>query len=87
VSSSATLYSVVFDTLPVIEKGVDSILTAPVYRDGALVEPVSATCAVYDTTNTVVSSGSASIVADVATYTVTSASTSTRTPEEGWRIE
>lgn len=86
-SSSATLYSVVFDTLPVIERGVDSILQAPVYRDGALVEPVSATCAVYDTTNTVVSSGSASIVADVATYTVSAASTTSRTPEEGWRIE
>lgn len=86
-ASSSTLYSVVFDTLPVIERGVDSILTAPVYRDGALVEPTSATCAVYDSSNSIVSSGSASIVADVATYTVASASTSTRTPEEGWRIE
>lgn len=86
-SSSSTLYSVIFDTLPVIERGVDSLLTAPIYRDGALVEPVSATCAVYDSSNTIVSSGSASIVADVATYTVASASTSSRNPEEGWRIE
>jgi len=87
VSSSATLYSVSFDTLPVIERGVDSILQAPVYRDGALVEPTSATCAVYDSSNTSVSSGSATITGDVAQYTVSSASTSTRTPEEGWRIE
>lgn len=86
-SSSSTLYSVAFDTLPVIEKGVESLLTAPVYRDGALVEPVSATCAVYDASNTSVSSGSATIVADVATYTVSAASTTSRTPEEGWRIE
>lgn len=86
-SSSNTLYSVIFDTLPVIERGVDSILTAPIYRDGALVEPVSATCAVYDSSNTAVSSGSASIVSDVATYTVSSSSTSSRTPEEGWRLE
>jgi hypothetical protein len=87
VSSSSTLYSVVFDTLPVVEKGVDSILQAPVYRDGALVEPTSATCAVYDSSNTSVSSGSATITGDVATYTVSAASTSSRTPEEGWRLE
>jgi len=86
-SSSSTLYSVAFDTLPVIEKGVDSILTAPVYRDGAIVEPTSATCAVYDASNASVSSGSATIVADIATYTVSAASTTSRTPEEGWRIE
>lgn len=66
----------------------DNALLCPLYLDDALVAPSSGTCTVYDASNQVVSTGSVSITASVATYTVDAADVpSTRNYQTGWRVE
>lgn len=87
-TSTETLYAIQFTGPTVVEKGVDSAITAPVYLDGALVTPTGATVTIYDASNVViVSAGVASIVAGIATYTVSGATTSSLTPADGWRFD
>lgn len=87
-TSSETLHSVRFTGPTIVELGVDSIISAPVYRDGALVAPSSATVTIYDANNVViVSAGSATLSGDVASYTVSGATTSSLTPADGWRFD
>lgn len=71
----------------VVEKGVDTVVGCPVYRNGALVAPDSGTVSVYDETNTLVVTAAVEVVGSVATYTVLGTATSSRTPSEGWRFE
>lgn len=71
-----------------IVRAQDNDLLCPLYLDDALVAPSSGTCAVYDASNQVVSTGSVSITASVATYTVDAADVpSTRNYQTGWRVE
>lgn len=71
-----------------IEIGKDTVLACPVYRDGALVEPASATVTVYDAANVaVVSAAAASVVSSVAEYTLSAATTAALLPSSGWRVE
>ncbi len=71
-----------------IVQGRGHKLTCPVYRDGALVAPVSAAVTVYDATDTaVVSSAVATVTDSVATYEVAGALTSGLIRSTGWRVE
>ena len=87
-TSTETIRAVQFSGPTLVEKGVDSTITAPVYLAGSLVAPTSATVTIYDASNNViVSGGSASIVSSVATYTLSGSTTSSLTPEDGWRFD
>lgn len=86
-ATSSTPYTVLFDTSQLIEKNQDSLLAAPIYRDGNLVEPDSATITVYDASHNEVVSSAATVLSDIAQYTVLASATTNRTPEEGWRID
>ena len=71
-----------------IERGRDNVLTCPVYKDGDKSHPTSGTISVYDASNReIVSAAAVSIVANIATYTLTAATLAGRALEEGWRIE
>lgn len=54
----------------VLERGRDSVLSAPVYQAGELVAPSSGTCTVYDRSGGVVSTGDVVLDGEVATYEV-----------------
>jgi hypothetical protein len=84
---SATLYTVRWQLPTSIVRGQDTTITAPLYRDGALVAPTAGTVTVYDRAGAAVASPSVSIVSSVATATVTGATTATLEPEDGWRVE
>ena len=71
-----------------IERGIDTVLSAPLWDSGALVAPTSGTVTVYDASGTaVVSAAAVTITGSIATYTVLAATTSGLTLEEGWRTE
>lgn len=62
-------------------------LECPLYRDGALVAPVSGTVTVYDANGRAVVDAQAVTITDsVATYTVPAALTSGRARGMGWRV-
>lgn len=84
----ATLpYSVPFKGPTLLQKGQINALTAPVYRNGALVAPSGGTCTVYGPASEVVSTGSVTVAANIATYTVSSSSLSSFSLGDGWRVE
>lgn len=71
-----------------IVQGDDNTLTCPVYRNGVLVAPASATVSVFDANNTaIVDAESATITGSVATYEVAGATTASLTRSMGWRVE
>src|SRR5688500_18352687 len=71
-----------------IVQGQDHDLTCPIYRNGTLVAPESATISIYDATNApVVEDAAATITGSVPTYTVSSATTEDLTRSMGWRVE
>jgi hypothetical protein len=81
-------YTVRQDLPYLIELGRDTVLTCPVYHDGALVAPTSGTITIYDATNTaVVSAVAVTISGSIAQYTVLAATTTSLQPAEGWRVE
>lgn len=87
-TSTETIRTVKFDGPTLVEQAVDSVITAPVYFDGALVVPTGATVTIYDANNSVVvSAGAASIVSSVASYTLSGTTTSSLTPADGWRFD
>jgi hypothetical protein len=86
--ASATLYTARLVGPEVVEAGVAAAVTCPVYRDGALVAPASATITIYDRDGTAqVSAAAATITASVATYTVAAATSASWVKGDGWRIE
>jgi len=72
-----------------IVRGRDHIVYAPVYLDGALVAPSSATVTLYDASGTAVLSAVAATVLapTIARYTITAATTTSLTLGERWRVE
>lgn len=87
-SVSATLYTARAETIEMIERARDNVVTQPVYDAGALVAPSSGTVTVYDSTGTSVATPTVTIVSSVATATVTAASLPvTLSLGEGWRVE
>jgi hypothetical protein len=73
--------------LPVlIEVGKDTVLTCPVYRDGALAVPASATVAVIGPAGENYAPA-ATVVGGVAEATLLGATTSGKEPGGGWRVE
>ncbi len=84
-----------FDSAPItvriplsieLTRGVSQTITAPLYRDGAAVAATAVDATVYDSAGQEVTIGtSAAIVSDVASWTLTPASTLTL--DTGYRIE
>ena len=85
---SETNYTARFRGPHILERGRDSFLTCPVYTSGALVAPSGGTVTIYDNQYTaIVSAASVTIAGSIAGYTVSAATTSGRTLEEGWIVE
>ena len=81
-------YQVRFPLPSLLERGIDTVIKAPVYQAGALVAPSAGTVTIYDETNTArVSAAAVTITDSVATYTVTAGTTSGLTLADGWRVE
>ena len=69
-----------------LERGRTVTLSAPLYLDAALVEPASATVAVYDSAgNEILAATAATIASSVASYDY--AVPSTLTLGDGWRVQ
>lgn len=85
---SETIYTARLRGPHVIERGRDSFLTCPVYTGGAIVAPTGGTVTIYDNDYTVIVSAAAVVISgSIAGYTVTAATTSGRTLQEGWLVE
>lgn len=83
-----TRYSARFWGPCVIQRGQEQALACPVYLSGALVAPSGGTVTIYDGSGAVVVDAAAVTVSgSIATYTLSSGATSSRTPEDGWRVE
>ena len=81
-------YQVRFPLPSLLERGIDTVIKAPVYQSGALVAPSAGTVTIYDDSNTArVSAAAVTITDSVATYTVTAGTTSGLTLADGWRVE
>jgi hypothetical protein len=88
VSTDTGPYTIRLPMPDLVVKGLDHVIRAPAYRDGALVAPTSATVSVYDADQTaVVATAVATISGDIASYTIPAATTSALDVEEGWRVE
>lgn len=71
-----------------IVRGASHTLYAPVYLDGKLVAPASATVSVYNRANTaVISAQSATVSSRIATYTIAADTLASYDYEEAWRVE
>ena len=70
-----------------LERARDNLITAPIYRDGALVAPSSGTCTVLRPDGSQVAAPSVTVVSSVARATVTAASLAGLAFEEGWTVE
>lgn len=85
---SETTYTARFRAPHVIERGRDSFLTCPVYTAGALVAPSGGTVTIYDNDYIAIVSAAAVVISgSIAGYTVSAATTSGRTLQEGWLVE
>jgi hypothetical protein len=71
-----------------IQRGLSTLLVLPIYRQGQLATPSSGTISIYDATGTAIVSAASVTVSDgVATYSVSSGTTSSLQLGEGWRTE
>ena len=70
-----------------IRRGASYVARFAPMRDGEAVAMTAATVRVLDNTNAVVSSGSATVASNVATYTIPGAVTTSVTPGTGWTVE
>ncbi len=71
-----------------IERDRTTVLSFPLYRDGALAAPASGTITVYNAANqAIVDAAVVSIVASVATYSMLPATVAGEAFGGGWRIE
>jgi hypothetical protein len=87
-SSSDTEYAPRFSIPEFIERGRDNKITAPVYRNGTLVAPVSGTVSVYKADQTaVVNAAVVTIAGSVASYTIPAVSIGSLVLEDGWLVE
>lgn len=87
-STEDTNYAPRFSLPEFLERGRDNTITAPVYRNGALVAPTSGTVSIYKADQTaVVNAAAVSIVGSVATYVVPAATLAPLVLEDGWLCE
>jgi hypothetical protein len=85
---SATAYQARMSGPTLLEKGRDTVISLPVYKDGALVTPSAVVVSVWSAANAlVVAAASGSVVGSIATYTVPAASTFALAYGADWRIE
>lgn len=88
VSSSDTLYAGRFLWPDDLQRGRDNAIECAVYRDGALVAPVSGSVSVYSGSAVALVDAAAVVVAESkATYTVSAATVAAESVGDGWRIE
>jgi len=86
--AAPTQYAPRFDVVDLIQRGLTMDVVCPVYRGAQLVAPSAGTITIYDDSAVaVVSAANAPIVNGVATYTVSSATTTGRDLARGWRLE
>lgn len=84
-----TLYSARFDTPDLLQRGRTEVLECRVYRAGALVAPTEAgsTVTIYDGDNdAVVSAAAVTVTGDVATYSLSGATTAALEYSKFWRV-
>ena len=74
---SATLYTARLTGPTLLEKGRDTVITCPVYRDNALVVPSAVAVSIWTAAGvSVVAAAAGTVTGSIATYTVAAASTS-----------
>ena len=84
-SATPTNYSARFRLPTLIQRGVTQRIACPIYRDGALVAPISGTITIRDAAGAlVVDAAAVSVVSSIAEYAVTTSSTIDL--EEGWQV-
>jgi hypothetical protein len=84
----ATLYTARFNAPEALEQGADNALSCPVYRNAALVAPTSGTLTVWNASNVkVVDAQAVTVAANIATYTIASATLASQLYSDGWRFE
>ena len=87
-AGSETIYTARFIGPEILEKGRANVVSCSVYRDGALATVASGTLTVWNAANTeIVSAAAATITANVATYSIASATLTNETNSDGWRFE
>lgn len=85
---SSTPYTARFTGPTLIEKGRDTVITCPVYRDGALVVPTLVAVSIWTAAGaSVVAAAAGTVSGSIATYTVAAASTSALAYGADWRVE
>ncbi len=85
---SATLYTARLTGPTLLEKGRDTVITCPVYRDNALVAPSAVAVSIWTAAGApVVAAAAGTVSGSIATYTVAAASTSGLAYGADWRIE
>lgn len=83
-----TAYTARFSTPDFIERGKAQTLELPIYRDGALVAPSAGTYRVLDETGEAVQSGSVTVTASIATFSLSAATVpDTLDLSTRWQIE
>ena len=84
-SATPTNYSARFRLPTLIQRGVTQRIACPIYRDGALVAPMSGTITLRDAAGAlVVDAAAVSVVSSIAEYAVVTSSTIGL--EEGWQV-
>ena len=85
---SATLYTARLTGPTLLEKGRDTVITCPVYRDNALVVPSAVAVSIWTAAGaSVVAAAAGTVSGSIATYTVAAASTSGLAYGADWRVE
>lgn len=84
----ALQYAPRFETATLIQRGLTTLLSCPVDRDGELAVPSAGTVAIYDGGGAVLINAAAVTVTDgVATYSLAGSATEDLDLERGWRLE
>lgn len=85
--NSEVLYAPRFRCTELLERGRANVITCPVYRDGVLVVPASASVTVKNPDGTTLATPSATVSSSVATATVLAASLSALSYGVGYSVE
>ena len=88
-ASTDTLYTALFRSPTLIERGRDNELVCVVYRDGVIVAPTAAgsSVSIYSRDSTIVDAAAITVTDSKATYTLPAATVADEDLAEGWRVE
>lgn len=82
----ATAYQAIVPSIELIERGRSTVVTCALRLSGAAVTTTAATLTVYDRAGSVVVSPTATVASNVASATVTGATTTSLQPDDRWRL-